>query len=106
MEQHNKQPIPLLARLIFSSRWLQLPLYLGLIVAQVVYVYHFLIELWHLVGGTASHQLDETGIMLIVLALSDVVMISNLLIIIFLLSAVAIAWCDRLISQPPHGKPH
>jgi uncharacterized protein (TIGR00645 family) len=178
MEQHNKQPIPLLARIIFSSRWLQLPLYLGLIVAQVVYVYHFLIELWHLVGGTASHQLDETGIMLIVLALIDVVMISNLLImvtvggyetfvsrmrlethpdqpewldhvnasvlkvklamaiigissihllktfinaeqydtktivaqsaihVIFLLSAVAIAWCDRLISHPPQGKAH
>jgi uncharacterized protein (TIGR00645 family) len=178
MEQHTKQPIPLLARIIFSSRWLQLPLYLGLIVAQIVYVYHFLIELWHLVGGTASHQLDETGIMLIVLALIDVVMISNLLImvtvggyetfvsrmklethpdqpewldhvnasvlkvklamaiigissihllktfinaeqydtktivaqsaihVIFLLSAVAIAWCDRLISQPAHGKAH
>jgi uncharacterized protein (TIGR00645 family) len=82
MEQHTKQPIPLLARIIFSSRWLQLPLYLGLIVAQIVYVYHFLIELWHLVGGTASHQLDETGIMLIVLALIDVVMISNLLIMV------------------------
>ena len=178
MEQHTKQPIPLLARIIFSSRWLQLPLYLGLIVAQIVYVYHFLIELWHVVGGTASHQLDETGIMLIVLALIDVVMISNLLImvtvggyetfvsrmrlethpdqpewldhvnasvlkvklamaiigissihllktfinaeqydtktivaqsaihVIFLLSAVAIAWCDRLISQPAHSKAH
>lgn len=80
--QTSKKPTPMLARLIFASRWLQLPLYLGLIVAQVVYVYHFLIELWHLVGGTASHTLDETGIMLIVLALIDVVMISNLLIMV------------------------
>lgn len=80
----KKPPIkpPILARFMFASRWLQLPLYLGLIVAQIVYVYHFLIELWHLVGGTASHALDETGIMLIVLALIDVVMISNLLIMV------------------------
>ena len=33
----NTSP-PLLPGLIFSSRWLQLPLYLGLIVAQGVYV--------------------------------------------------------------------
>ena len=38
-----------LAALIFSSRWLQLPLYLGLIVAQGVYVFLFLKELSHLV---------------------------------------------------------
>ncbi|MFN4329670.1 MAG: TIGR00645 family protein [Limnobacter sp.] len=81
MQQRHAQP-PFLAKLIFASRWLQLPLYLGLIVAQIVYVYHFLIELWHLVGGAANHTLDETGIMLIVLALIDVVMISNLLIMV------------------------
>ncbi|HEY1057670.1 TIGR00645 family protein [Limnobacter humi] len=81
MEQRHHRP-PALARLMFASRWLQLPLYLGLIVAQIVYVYHFLIELWHLVGGAATHTLDETGIMLIVLALIDVVMISNLLIMV------------------------
>lgn len=81
MQQRHAQP-PFLAKLIFASRWLQLPLYLGLIVAQIVYVYHFLIELWHLVGGAVNHTLDETGIMLIVLALIDVVMISNLLIMV------------------------
>ena len=32
---HRLGPLP---ALIFSSRWLQLPLYLGLIVAQGVYV--------------------------------------------------------------------
>ena len=63
--------------LIFSSRWLQLPLYLGLIVAQGVYVVLFLKELWHLIGGAVS--MGEQEIMLIVLALIDVVMISNLL---------------------------
>jgi uncharacterized protein (TIGR00645 family) len=71
------KPIP---RLIFASRWLQLPLYLGLIVAQVVYVYLFLKELLHLVMTTAT--VTELQAMLIVLGLIDVVMISNLLIMV------------------------
>jgi uncharacterized protein (TIGR00645 family) len=69
-----------IARMIFVSRWLQAPLYLGLIVAQCVYVYHFLIELWHLLGK-ATH-IKETEIMLTVLGLIDVVMIANLLIMV------------------------
>ena len=71
------RPLP---RLIFASRWLQLPLYLGLIVAQVVYVVLFLKELLHLVEKTLS--LSEQQIMMSVLALIDVVMISNLLIMV------------------------
>ena len=93
------RPLP---ALIFASRWLQLPLYLGLIVAQGVYVAHFLMELWHLVeaafgnkhalqalvesigykSGAPVAALNETVIMLVVLALIDVVMISNLLIMV------------------------
>jgi uncharacterized protein (TIGR00645 family) len=71
------RPIPLL---IFGSRWLQLPLYIGLIVAQGVYVVLFLKELWHLI----SHSFDfsEQQIMLVVLGLIDVVMISNLLVMV------------------------
>ncbi len=68
------RPLP---ALIFSSRWLQLPLYLGLIVAQGVYVILFVKELWHLVLGAT--QFTEQEIMLVVLGLIDVVMISNLL---------------------------
>ena len=45
-ERGRLRPLP---QLIFSSRWLQLPLYLGLIVAQCVYVVLFLKEL-----GTSS----------------------------------------------------
>jgi len=90
-----------LSRLIFMSRWLQLPLYLGLIAAQGVYVWHFLVELWHLIEAAFGSQaaigalvksigytgpdvvaLNETIIMLVVLALIDVVMISNLLIMV------------------------
>ncbi len=93
------RPLP---SLIFASRWLQLPLYLGLIAAQAVYVYHFWVELVHLLeaafgnaqalqalvtsigykSGASVSQLNETIIMLVVLALIDVVMISNLLIMV------------------------
>ena len=104
-------PLP---KLIFASRWLQLPLYLGLILAQGVYVFHFWVELVHLIeaamgskdalvqlvasigykaepildanGKVTGYQpitsLNETIIMLVVLALIDVVMISNLLIMV------------------------
>jgi len=71
------RPLP---QIIFSSRWLQLPLYLGLIVAQGVYVVLFLKELWHLVLG--AMKFTEQEIMLVVLGLIDVVMISNLLIMV------------------------
>jgi uncharacterized protein (TIGR00645 family) len=95
------RPLP---NLIFMSRWLQLPLYLGLILAQGVYVFHFWVELVHLIeaafgdktalqavlsavavkGETipGDAKLSETTIMLVVLGLIDVVMISNLLIMV------------------------
>lgn len=69
-----------LGSIMFWSRWLQAPLYLGLIVAQGVYVYHFLHELWHLVTHTT--KMGETQIMLVVLGLIDVVMIANLLLMV------------------------
>ena len=59
---------------------MQLPLYLGLIVAQGVYVYLFGYELWHLITHATSW--NEQKIMLIVLGLIDVVMISNLLVMV------------------------
>jgi uncharacterized protein (TIGR00645 family) len=79
MSEPNARLNPLPA-LIFSSRWLQLPLYLGLIVAQGVYVFLFLKELTHLVSDAAT--LSEQQIMLLVLGLIDVVMISNLLMMV------------------------
>jgi uncharacterized protein (TIGR00645 family) len=104
-------PLP---RAIFASRWLQLPLYLGLILAQGVYVFQFWTELVHLVEAAFGSQaaleslvksigykaapikdaagaivgyepiakLNETILMLVVLGLIDVVMISNLLIMV------------------------
>ncbi len=96
---HVTSSIP---RLIFASRWVQLPLYLGLIAAQVVYVVHFWIELVHLLEAAMGSQtalaalvssigyksdvvvshLNESIIMLVVLGLIDVVMISNLLVMV------------------------
>ncbi len=91
-----------LASYIFLSRWLQAPLYLGLIAAQAVYVYRFVVELWHLVGfavlghpapavgaglpdaaaAAMGAPVTETMVMLSVLGLIDVVMIANLLIMV------------------------
>jgi uncharacterized protein (TIGR00645 family) len=69
-----------LAGFIFASRWLQAPLYFGLIVAQSIYVYRFMAELWHLISEVRG--LSETDIMLVVLGLIDVVMIANLLVMV------------------------
>ena len=100
--QGRTSPLRPLPNLIFASRWLQLPLYLGLIAAQAVYVFHFWVELVHLLEAAWGSQgaleklvtsigyktsapigtLNETVIMLVVLALIDVVMISNLLIMV------------------------
>ncbi len=99
LQNASLRPLP---RMIFASRWLQLPLYLGLILAQAVYVFHFWVELVHLIeaafgnagaldklvssigykSDVAPTALNETIIMLVVLALIDVVMISNLLIMV------------------------
>jgi uncharacterized protein (TIGR00645 family) len=69
-----------LGTFIFGSRWLQVPLYIGLIIAQCVYVFLFLKELVHLIKY--ANTFTEQQIMLIVLALIDVVMISNLLVMV------------------------
>ena len=100
MTEPNKKLAPIPA-FIFMSRWLQLPLYVGLILAQCVYVFHFWVELVDLIGaamgnaeslnhiidavglsGNRPTRLTETVIMLVVLGLIDVVMISNLLIMV------------------------
>ena len=78
----RKASLSIMGQSIFWSRWLQAPLYLGLIVAQGVYVYHFMIELIHLVS--IANKIGEAEIMLIVLGLIDVVMIANLLIMVII----------------------
>ena len=80
MESSTNTKLSYMSWIIFSSRWMQLPLYLGLIVAQGVYVILFVKELYHLIAGATS--LSEQLIMLAVLGLIDVVMISNLLVMV------------------------
>jgi len=106
MSENQRPEIPRhmtpLNRIVFASRWLQVPLYLGLILAQCVYVFHFWVELKDLIGAAMGSEaalqhildavtvpgaprpdkLNETTIMLVVLGLIDVVMISNLLVMV------------------------
>jgi len=104
--QQTRPPAKLrpLPAFIFMTRWLQLPLYLGLILAQCVYVFHFWVELKDLIGAVMGNEtalehiftavavpgaelptkLNESTIMLVVLGLIDVVMISNLLIMVII----------------------
>ncbi|RDE52252.1 MAG: TIGR00645 family protein [Candidatus Accumulibacter meliphilus] len=81
-----KPTVDKLEMFIFWSRWLQAPLYLGLIIAQGVYVYLFMVELSHLIGNLffSAKQINETEVMLVVLGLIDVVMIANLLIMVII----------------------
>lgn len=70
----------ILSKIIFASRWLQLPIYLGLIVVQGIYAYKFMKSLYHLVVDL--NQMDSNMVMLAVLNLIDVVMIANLLVMV------------------------
>lgn len=72
----------ILNKIIFASRWLQLPIYLGLIVVQGIYAYKFMKSLYNLIVNLGV--MDENAIMLAVLALIDVVMIANLLIMVIM----------------------
>jgi uncharacterized protein (TIGR00645 family) len=103
-ENRPARQIHPIARFLFLTRWLQLPLYLGLVLAQCVYVFHFWVELSDLIGAVMGNKnalehildtvtikgtdrptkLTETAIMLVVLGLIDVVMISNLLIMVII----------------------
>jgi uncharacterized protein (TIGR00645 family) len=90
MSQPNSATETFLEKTIFASRWLQAPLYVGLILAQGVYVYQFFVELWHLVHDAVTQTFPATApdmsthIMLMVLGLIDVVMIANLLIMVII----------------------
>ena len=79
--KYNEQT-SFLSKTIFASRWLQVPIYLGLIVVQGIYAYKFMKNLWYLL--TNVNEMDADTIMLAVLNLIDVVMIANLLVMVTL----------------------
>ena len=68
--------------IVFASRWIQAPLYGGLIVAELLYAYKFLVELWEMIWHI--HQQQETVFMLGVLGLIDVTMVANLLTMVII----------------------
>jgi uncharacterized protein (TIGR00645 family) len=68
--------------IIFSSRWLQAPLYLGLIVAQLIYTYKFIIELIHIMANYQSAT--EIQVLLGILTLVDVTMVANLVAMVII----------------------
>lgn len=89
-----------LPKFIFWSRWLQAPLYLGLIFVLALYVYEFGLGLWHLVLNAAGF--NETEIMLNVLNLIDVVMIANLVVMVIVGGYETFVSKLKLRSHPDH----
>ena len=69
-------------KIIFSSRWIQAPLYAGLILGGMLYTYKYLVELVHLF--TTINEISETVLMLGVLTLVDITMVANLLIMVII----------------------
>jgi uncharacterized protein (TIGR00645 family) len=69
-------------QLLFASRWIQAPMFLGLTVASALYCYKFLAELVHLT--TEIGHLSEEALLLGVLGLVDVTMVSNLIFMVVL----------------------
>lgn len=72
----------IIERIIFASRWVQAPLYVGLIIGGVLYAYKFLTELVHLISGI--NEITESALMLGVLTLVDITMVANLLIMVII----------------------
>lgn len=69
-------------KIIFASRWLQAPLYAGLIIGGILYAYKYIVELIHLC--TSINELSETALMLGILTLVDITMVANLLIMVII----------------------
>ena len=67
---------------LFGSRWLLAPLYLGMVVALVVILVKFFQKLVDLVVGTIADDIDE--VMLGVLSLLDLALLGNLVLIVIL----------------------
>ena len=96
MQNYNQY----MSRLIFISRWLQAPLYFGLILVLGVYVYEFALGLLHLV--IKANHISDIEVMLRALDLIDVVMIANLLIMVIIGGYETFVSKLRLDNHPDH----
>lgn len=72
----------IIERVLFASRWLLVPLYLGLAALLIVFSIHFFRELMHLFERALS--LGETEIILGTLGLIDLVLVAGLVVMVML----------------------
>jgi uncharacterized protein (TIGR00645 family) len=72
----------LIERILFASRWLMAPLYLGLAALLALFVVKFYLELWHLVQGLLG--LDKTDLILGALTAVDLVLVASLIVMVML----------------------
>jgi uncharacterized protein (TIGR00645 family) len=81
--------------LLLASRWLQAPLYIGLVVVLAVIVAKFPFKAWELVREATTVQ--ESDLVVLVLSLVDVVMVANLVVM------VIISGYDNFVSRIEAG---
>jgi uncharacterized protein (TIGR00645 family) len=85
-------------RVIFQSRWLMAPFYLGLVVALLILLIKFVAELWHSLFGVL--ELKGTETILLVLDLIDMSLAGNLLLM------VIFAGYENFVSKIDTGDDH
>ncbi|MBL8025643.1 MAG: TIGR00645 family protein [Fibrobacteres bacterium] len=83
---------------IFASRWIQAPIYVGLIAAQLIFAYRFIVEVIHLFHYSAS--MSENILLQTILALVDIVMVVNLITMV-----VIGGWTTFVSKLDLHGNP-
>jgi uncharacterized protein (TIGR00645 family) len=66
--------------ILFSSRWLMAPFYLGLVISLAVLLYKFILELWEFILHVPHAK--EADVILGVLSLIDISLTGNLILIV------------------------
>jgi uncharacterized protein (TIGR00645 family) len=67
-------------KLLFASRWILAPVYLGMSLALVALGIKFFMELYHLLSHVVS--LAESDLVLVLLALVDMVLVGSLIVMV------------------------
>lgn len=69
-------------RVVMGSRWLQAPLYIGLVVVLGVVVVKFPFKIWELMSKALIAQ--EADLVLAILSLVDLIMVANLVVMVII----------------------
>jgi uncharacterized protein (TIGR00645 family) len=69
-----------LERFMLASRWLQVPLYIGLVIVLAVIVVKFPFKVWDLVRQATAAE--ESDLIVQVLSLVDVILVANLVVMV------------------------